>query len=254
MAQSGFNVETFKSSIGKNGVMRNNKFLVRMPYPRGMLNSNALKTTSRYLELWCESTNIPGVSLATTEIRRYGYGNVEKKPYVAVNNDVNFSFLSDADGDVWSFFQQWIRMIVNYDMRYGINANRNNGVLAGQKPFELGYKYEYASDIEVIVFNETGKETLKVILREAYPTFVGDVQLNWGDTNNIARIPVTMTVYDWYNSSTEYDNAVDTQQSPTDAFNHRPNRPRPVESDPNAPLPGVDVPSGMIFGPGGLSG
>lgn len=254
MAQSGFNVETFKSSISKNGVMRNNKFLVRMPYPRGMNGKSALTNTSRYLELWCESTNIPGVSLATNEIRRYGYGNIEKKPYVAVNNDVNFSFISDGNSDIWSFFQQWIRMIVNYDMRYGINADRNNGVLAGQKPFELGYKYEYVSDIEVIVFNENGKDILTVILREAYPTFVGDVQLNWGDTNNIARIPVTMTVYDWYNKSTDYDNVNNVSKSPTDNFNHRPNRPRPVESDPNAPLPGVDVPSGMIFGPGGLSG
>lgn len=214
MAQSGFNVQTFISSVSKNGVMRNNKFLVRIPMPRGMLQSSAsnrLQSTSRFIELWCESTNIPGVSLSTNEIRRYGYGNVEKKPYVSINNDVNFSFLSDGDGEIWSFFQQWIRMIVNYDMRNGIDPQgRKNGVLAGQNPWELAYKYEYVSDVEVIVFDEQGHDVLTVVLREAYPTFVGDVQLNWGDTNNIARIPVTMTVYDWYN----IDQTFDRQDSP----------------------------------------
>lgn len=228
MPQSGFNISTFKSSIAKNGgVMRNNKFMVRIPMPIGMFENAAsgatsiLTNTARVLELWCESTNIPGISLSTNEIRRYGYGNVEKRPYVAINNDVNFSFLSDSNADVWTFFQQWIRMIVNYDMRYGINANQNNGVLKGQKPFELGYKYEYCSDVEIIVFNENGKETLKVVLREAYPTFVGDIQLNWGDTNNIARIPVTMTVYDWYNVDTRFDNTTDSKPAEKDAFNSR---------------------------------
>lgn len=214
MAQSGFNVQSFISSVSKNGIMRNNKFLVRIPMPRGMLQSNAsarLQSTSRFIELWCESTNIPGVSLSTNEIRRYGYGNVEKKPYVSINNDVNFSFLSDGDGEIWSFFQQWIRMIVNYDMRNGIDPPTKNGVLPGQNPWELAYKYEYVSDVEVIVFNEQGNDVLTVVLREAYPTFVGDVQLNWGDTNNIARIPVTMTVYDWYNIDQTFDRTDDAQ-------------------------------------------
>jgi hypothetical protein len=162
--------------------------------------------------------------LSTNEIRRYGYGNVEKRPYVAINNDVSLSFLSDSNADVWTFFQQWIRMIVNYDMRHGIyNPAKNNGVLKGQKPFELGYKYEYCSDVEVIVFNEQGKETLKVILREAYPTFVGDVQLNWGDTNSIARIPVTLTVYDWYNVDTRFDNTSNATSAAADSFNNRKN-------------------------------
>lgn len=207
MAQSGFNIATFKSSVAKNGVMRNNKFLVRIPMPYGMTFARTeaksrLQNTSRLLELWCESANIPGVALAANEIRRYGYGGIEKKPYVSVVNDVNFSFISDGSGEIWAFFQQWARMIVNYDMRKGIN--QQTGML-GQTPFELSYKYQYVSDIDVIVFDETGKEVLTVVLREAYPIFVGDVQLNWGDTNNIARIPVTMTIYDWYNIDQSFD-------------------------------------------------
>jgi hypothetical protein len=96
-------------------------------------------------------------------------------------------------------------------MRNGIDPQTKNGVLPGQNPWELAYKYEYVSDVEVIVFNEQGNDVLTVVLREAYPTFVGDVQLNWGDTNNIARIPVTMTVYDWYNIDQTFDRTDDAQ-------------------------------------------
>ena len=94
MAQAGFNISTFRSVVNKSGVMRNNKFLARIPMPYGMTfartgGKSRLQEASRYLEVWCESTNIPGVSLATNGIRRYGYGNVEKKPYVPVSNELS---------------------------------------------------------------------------------------------------------------------------------------------------------------------
>lgn len=192
----GFNVENFRSAVSRKGMMKTNKFFVRMYAPRGMAGTS-LPTTARTLEFWCESTNIPGVSLNVTEVRRYGYGNIEKKPYVSQNNDVTMSFFGDADGVIWSYFQQWLRLIVNYDMRSGINTA--TGLIAGQTPFKLAYKEDYAVDIHLSVFNDIGEETIHVVLREAYPIFVGDVQLNWGDTNNIMRIPVTFAVYDWYN-------------------------------------------------------
>lgn len=196
----GFNVSSFRSELNKSGVMKNNKFFVRMYAPRG-LSSTPLSNTVRSLEFWCESANIPGVSLNVTEIRRYGYGNFEKKPYVSQNNDISMSFIGDANGVIWSYFQQWMKLIVNYDMRKGITGS--TGVSSNQAPFELSYKEDYAVDIHLSVFDDLGKEKIHVVLREAYPIFVGDIQLNWADTNTIMRIPVTFTVYDWYNNNIE---------------------------------------------------
>ncbi len=193
----GFNVNSFRAEVNRyNGILKNNKFLVRMYAPQG-LAATTLANTVRSLEFWCESSNIPGVSLNTTEVRRYGYGNIEKKPYVSQNNDVTMSFFGDAQGIVWSYFQQWMRLIVNYDMRNGILGN--TGILRNQAPFELAYKEQYGVDIHLYVFDDAGKVAIHVVLREAYPIFVGDIQLNWGDTNSLMRIPVTFTVYDWYN-------------------------------------------------------
>lgn len=198
----GFNVNDFRAEVNKKGILKNNKFFVRMYAPRGFANSGSpealtLSNTVRFLEFWCEATNIPGVSLNTTEVRRYGYGNIEKKPYVTMNNDITMSFIGDADGTIWTYFQQWLRLIVNYDMRNGII--NPTGILPNQAPFELAYKEDYAVDIHISVFDDMGNESIHVVLREAYPIFVGDIQLNWGDTNSLMRVPVTFTVYDWYN-------------------------------------------------------
>lgn len=203
----GFNIAKFKAEINSNGLMRTNKFLVRVHVPQGMQKNPTLFNTARYLEYWCESVNIPGVSLATNEVRRYGYGNFEKKPYVAVNNDVNLSFISDSGGGIVTFFQQWVRMIVNFDMRNGINPGTPNGVLSNQKPFEIAYKEEYVSDVQILVFNDhSDTPQLVYVLREAYPIFVGDIPLNWADTNTVARVPVTLAVYDWYNATLDFNN------------------------------------------------
>lgn len=196
-----FNVNGFRSEINKqNGILKNNKFYVRMPVPRGLFTSpvsNLSKNVSRMLEFWCEGVNVPGVSLQTTEVRRYGYGTIEKKPYVSLNNDITLSFIGDGKGEIWTYFQQWMRLIVNYDVRNGINGQ--TGLVSGQMPFELSYKDQYGVDATVHVFDDQGNETIRVVLRDAYPIFIGDIQLNWQDTNSLMRIPVTFTVYDWYN-------------------------------------------------------
>lgn len=204
----GFNLNTFRSNVTKNnGLLKNNKFMVRMFAPRGFQSTakgQELSQTARFLEFWCESANIPGVSLNVNEVRRYGYGTIEKKPYASLNNDINMSFLGDAKGAIWTYFQQWLRLIVNYDMRRGITAE--TGMMPGQSPFLMSYKDDYAVDIYLYVFDDRNNEIFRIVLRDAYPIFVGDVQLNWGDTNSLMRIPVTFTVYDWYNEKVEIIN------------------------------------------------
>ena len=56
-------------------------------------------------------------------------------------------------------------------------------------------------------------------MREIYPITLGDVQLNWGDANNIMRVPVTFTFKDWYNiDSRIYDNSNADDSISTAAF------------------------------------
>lgn len=199
---AGFNIRDFTSHINANGLMRTNKFLVRMPYPIGFDGIPGLTEASRYIELWCESASIPGVSIRVTDSRRHGYGPTEKFGSVAEFANVQMTFMSDKNGKMHNFFHTWTKLISNHDARLN-DYTRVSGI-KGQRPYEISYKNDYVSDIEILVFDDNGKERMKVFLRDAFPTAVGDIQLNWNDTNDFARIPVSFTFTDFY---VEYNTA-----------------------------------------------
>lgn len=170
---------------------------------------DTLTATNRDLEYWCEGSSIPGLSFNVTPILRYGYGAIEKKPASPSFTDLNFIFLGDANGDTWRFFQSWMRMMNNYSLSSGIRGQNstNNGSATtkglgqvggvNQSPFEVAYKSEYASDVNIIVYNDLGDETFNIALYEAYPVFLGDIGINWADNNTIMRIPITLTFQSW---------------------------------------------------------
>lgn len=230
----GFNVSRFKSSVEKNGLLRNNKFMMRIYPPAGFSSANkpeqaSLIETARYIELWGESTNIPGIAVNTNNFRRYGYGPMEKKPFDTVTNDISVSFIGDGKGALWEFFHQWIRLIMNFEFADGPNPDYNVGLTTGHKPYELSYKNEYASYAEIYVFADNGNTSdpnagipIKVNLREIYPVMLGDVQLNWGDTNNIMKVPVTFTFKDWFTLTSRDYNSTNANDSASYAkfFDH----------------------------------
>jgi hypothetical protein len=195
-----FNVNEFKSYIAQSGFLHPSKKLVRINLPLGMQAGGELNTalgkTARAMEYYCEVSNLPGVMVNTHDHRRYGYGPTEKKPHAPLFNDVQFIFLSDGDAAVWTFWQQWIKLVLNYDARNGIVGNTGDmGV------YEVNYKDQYVSDIEVTQFNNYGEEAITTVLRDAFPIMVNDIPLAWSDSNNISRIPVTITFFDWYNKN-----------------------------------------------------
>lgn len=194
---SGFNISNFIAGVSKNGIMRNNKFLVRMTYPAGFVGRSDLINSIRNLEFWCDSAVIPGVSMQTTQIRRYGYGVAEKRPVTPAFNNVSLTFISDGKGEMHKYFHNWMMSINNYNLSDGDLSNYKSS-RSGGRTYELAYKDSYVSNITISVFDETQKEIVKVILRDAFPTDLGDIQLNWNDTNDFARIPVSFAYTDWY--------------------------------------------------------
>lgn len=201
-----FNINEISAEISRSGILRNNKFLVEFSMPYSLRNTTGfdqLSGTNQVLSLYCEGANLPGVALLTEDIRRYGYGPNEKKPYTPIFTDVNLVFRGDAGGSIWSFMNVWMKCAVNYEYRTGMNTL--SGPVPNQYPSEVGYKLDhtnqegYATDTTIRVYSEDGNETVRVILREAYPIFVGDIPLNWNARSDYMRIPVTLTFFDWYN-------------------------------------------------------
>lgn len=195
----GFNVSEFRARAARRGWLHNNKFLVEFVPPRalaGAVGGSSASAIVQDLPFLCEATNLPGISITTSEIRRFGYGNFEKKPTNAINNDVVVSVLGDGRGDAWHLFKTWAQVVVPHEVPHSYATSA--GPVPGQTAFEVAYKDEYATDVRITAFDQSGQPAIAVTLREAWPLFVGEVQLNWGDTNTIVRFPVTLTYFSWH--------------------------------------------------------
>jgi hypothetical protein len=192
----GFNIDEFKSRVtDAGGVIKNNKFrlVITPPYilTAQTQKSEALKTIldgNRYIEFFCYAASIPGVALNTHEVRRYGYGPAEKRPYNASFRDITLSLYFDNRRRNYDFLQLWIESIFNTDPRAGID-----------NIFITDYKENYASTLELYVYDDGGVLTAKYVMTEAFPIQIGDMPVSWADTNNLLKIPVTFTFYTFYN-------------------------------------------------------
>jgi hypothetical protein len=126
------------------------------------------------------------VLLDTTQIKRYGFGPSEKKPYGATFVDVNMSFFGDGNYNVHRFFYSWMNKIVVF-AKSPTEANA----------FEVNYKEDYQTDIKITALDETGNTVTIVTLVNAYPIFLGDIPLSWSDTDSFVKIPVGFTYQYW---------------------------------------------------------
>ena len=204
---AGFNINEFRSKVGEFGVLKSSAVLVNVYFGQqfGLRQYNQqFGNVMNNLQFMAEATNLPGVSLATTEIRRHGYGVIEKKPYVPIFTDINMAFRSDQNGDLYTFFQTWMKMIINFDGRQSISAI--SGVIPTQAMYEVAYKDNYMCTVTIHLLDQQGKEPVQVVLTEAYPIFLGDIPLAWQATNDYVKIPIRFTFKDWYLENKQFTN------------------------------------------------
>ena len=204
---AGFNINEWRSEISRKDILRTNKFQMIFTSPKGLQNEINTNDTIRTLEYWGEMGTLPGQLLATHDARRYGYGPNEKRPYVAVFTDLQLSFYSDAEGQIWKFFDSWLRLIVNSYAPLGLDIanNQTTGVVINNgktiAPYEISFREDYITDVQIRIFDNTGKIKKIANLREAYPIGMSDIQLSWQDTNTVMRLPITFCFTDWFSTT-----------------------------------------------------
>lgn len=202
MADANFSAQKARAEIDKRGVLRPTRFRLDCGLPPG-LNGLGLERSDLIgqvkdgtISMWCESAMLPGVYLDVYPVRRYGYGAIENKPHSPKFTDANFTFRSDGNGLVHTFLHSWMKCAVNYD--HSLTIGSATGPLPNQHVYELGYKEDYMQDVRVTQFDDAGTAVISVVLREAFPIYVGDVPLNWGSIDEYSRIPATFTFIGWY--------------------------------------------------------
>ena len=199
-----FNLNVFRNETANRGIHRSNKWLALIPLPATLRANNILSqyanqnnlnfsVVQNRIMVWCDAGPLPGVGLHSRPLMTAGYGSTEKKPTHPLFEDVSLSFINDGQSANWTFFQQWINSIVNYDSSRGTHITGDF-----TDPYEVNYKDDYCVDIVLQSYNEVGDNTTSILIREAYPNFISPLNMNWGDSN-IQRITVSFTYVDWYN-------------------------------------------------------
>lgn len=188
-----FNVSEFTSQISKRGgLTRNNRFAVRFTSPPALAGrSNVV----RDIEYWCEAINIPGYQLMTHNVNRWTYGVTEKRPFAPMFPQLQLQFLIDNDNSIVDLFEAWMQGIIPHNTENGINQQQS---ASGIVPYEVTYKEDYVTDLNLYVYSESGKIIRQIVCKEAFPVHVQDIPFAWNQTNDIAKMTVTFDFLDWF--------------------------------------------------------
>lgn len=194
-----FNIKNFREEINKNGILQDNRYIVSFNPPEYLKSEKTDQLTLR-----CESAQIPGVSFATVDgPPRIGYGPVETVPYGVIFDDVGLNFLLDAKANVHQLFYKWMNSIVNYQSQGHSSLKEARGPVSGMKPFEVGYKDKYSTDIDITVYNhsgegnEAGTKVMAVKLYRAFPKSLPTFDVAWQSTNSPIKLPVRFAYTDY---------------------------------------------------------
>jgi hypothetical protein len=186
-----FNITNFTSTLSARGGLASAAHYYVIITPPKWYQSTGERVTSD-LQFLCSSASLPGIAWATSEIRHYGYGPTEKKPYAPIFTDAELSFLSTADGKIHKFFHDWMVNISYFSLDKTIN-----GGSTGITPYAMRYPEEYQTTIEICTFDRQAKQIVRVKLLDAYPLQLNDIQYGWEAMNSIVQIPVKFTYRSW---------------------------------------------------------
>jgi hypothetical protein len=201
-----FSIEEMLGQINKrNGLSKSSKF---MAYFREVPSGIGTLEGKRDLSFLCDAVSVPGIAYQSDDIRSSGYGNIEKRPYATIYNDVTLNFFCDNDGVVVDFMHKWLQSVFNFNDKSAAGSTTSKGL----GPNTFAYPQDYFGTIEIIQYfdeDEDQQEVFSVQLEEAYPIAMGDIQLDWNNTDTLTKISVTFT-YTYWSSSSLDDGKIDS--------------------------------------------
>lgn len=148
-------INAFINQIKYKGLARVNRYEVIVPFPVAI----RMGTAQELANLFCDSVNLPGMTLASTPSRTFG--ETREMPYEKLYENVQLSFYVDADLALKSAFERWMRLIYDSEGR------------------TFGYYRDYIKDIDVYVTSvNNNTPSYKITLFEAYPKAINTIQLD----------------------------------------------------------------------------
>jgi hypothetical protein len=182
-----FKISEFRANLGK--LARPNLFIAKIntDITGSISGDEALPDIQSTFSFRCESAELPGRTLATTD-DVVGAGPSLKLPYDVTYNDMSLTIICSQDMKERRFFEGWIDRIVG-------NATSGKGGL-------INYYENYATGIlEIEQLDEAGDVLIRYEMTQVYPIAVTAMTASWADDNTYQRFGVTMA-YRYYTWST----------------------------------------------------
>jgi hypothetical protein len=159
----------FISRVKKHGLLTTTHFYIIIPDFGG----------GRDALMFCDSANLPGLTLMTTEVRTFG--ELSTMPHAPMYQNIQLTFICDSTMDVKNAIESWMSQVFDRQNR------------------QINYYDNYTKNVEIYLTDKAGNNAYKVTLFEAYPIAMGDIQLDYS-AEGIVKVPVTLT-YKWWESS-----------------------------------------------------
>ncbi len=175
--KAAFSITAFQSQMLGRDIALTSHYRVTLNSP----------SAPRFISFAACQTSIPGYTVNTMEVRRYGVGPTYSYPVANINPEISISFYVDAGGDILRFFQGWANQVFNMNVSDAPDAPTH---------YVARYKSEYAVDLEIELLDRQKNPYFGYKLKKLYPTLIGNAELMWGDSQ-IFRLPVSFK-YDSY--------------------------------------------------------
>lgn len=181
-----FNIADFNSKLSEHGVAKSNLFFARITIPQGLINELSQIPIARDLEFFCRTITLPELDANTADVQPQGFGPNVRRPQGMNFPILPATFMVDSNFGVMKFFHRWMQAVINYDRSGG-----NYGAVDNALPFEMGYKQDYATTMEVAVFSQNTRQVEYVYnFGGLYPINVGNVAPAWENMAEVMTLPV----------------------------------------------------------------
>lgn len=175
-------IDKFMASVRTEGLMRTARFEVMFGVPNIFNKKSIFDGDFEKILLYCDSVNLPGLSLSTTQSRTFG--EIREMPWEKMFDNVNLSFYLDNSMQVKKFFDSWIGNIQDPSTR------------------NFAYYNDYIVNMEIHVKDVTNNTKYTVTLYECYPKAITGVNLDMA-SKDVAKLQVSMNYKYWTSNLAE---------------------------------------------------
>jgi len=202
--RSFFDIDTFRAEMKQGEIVPTHSFLVTfskfgIDSPTASPLSRFIDNDSSLLAMRCDNAILPGVRLLKDEtVRRYGYGPIERVPYSVQYNDITLNWILDRRGKVLDFFNQWLRMISNFDS-HGTRDMRTETTVGSlsMAPYEVGYKDHYTCPkMTIYVYDHQSDRVVIYEIYDVFPSAINDVPVSWAEQDTALRYSIEFSYTD----------------------------------------------------------